>query len=344
MIHRFQLTTLLVTCASAWERRAMGELKRALPGCTCRPLFMPGNLLCNTEAPRDQTLTILDDLETTVVGRIVPLDLRADIVSGPESLDLLLVAAQELKVPEPGGSFRVVCHRRGEHEFGSREVEHYVGERLADLWELHADLDLPDQVLSIEIFQHLAFLSLCWPEELLRKEIVQMRRSAERPLNRSELKLREALECFHLALTPDMRALDLGAAPGGWTRVLAATCREVVAVDPALLDDRVHTLPNVIHVTARAENYLRGEQKAFDIVTCDMNLSPLETAGLMKQAGQLLPESAPAIMTIKFQTRQRRKHVEEVLATLEGTYRDFAVQHLPHNGLETTLFMRRAAP
>lgn len=339
--HRLRLTTFLVTCASAWERKAISQVKRVLPQATCRTVFMPGNLIVNTEASRDEALRLLDEADTTVIGRIVPLDLRVDIGKDATSLDLLLAASLQLPPCEPEGSFRVVCHRRGEHDFGSRDVEHHVGTRFSDHWGLTADLELPDQVLCIEIFQNLAFVGLCWPEELLRKEIVQMHRSTQRPLNRAELKLREAYTEFGLDPGPETRALDLGAAPGGWSRVLAETCREVVAVDPAALDERVSALSNVTHVRARAESYLAEAAGTFGLITCDMNLHPVDAATLMARAAALLPPGAPAIMTVKFQTRRRRKHVEEVLAVLTNDYDTFSVRHLPHNGKETTLFMRR---
>lgn len=343
MVHRFQLATFLVTCATRWEKRAISELKRALPQSTCRPLFMPGTLLFNTETPRDKALAILDELETTVIGRIVPLDLRVDITRGPECFDTILEATNQLAPVQPGGSFKVVCHRRGEQDFDSRELEHYVGDGLADRWGLQADLDLPDQFVSIEIFQNLAFVSVCWPEELLRKTMVQMQRRGPQPINRAELKLREAIDQFKLQLPPSARALDLGAAPGGWSHVLAETCREVVAVDPAELDPRVTELPVVKHERRRAEDYLSEATEPFDLVVCDMNIEPTAAAALMNQAASLLPTGAVALMTIKFQTRQRRRHVEETLALLQGTYTDFELRHLPHNGKETTLCMRRAA-
>ncbi|MFP4312642.1 MAG: SAM-dependent methyltransferase, partial [Nitriliruptoraceae bacterium] len=44
---------------------------------------------------------------------------------------------------------------------------------------------------------------------------------------------------------PDDRCLDLGAAPGGWTWLLAWTGAQVLAVDRAPLDPRIAQLPNV---------------------------------------------------------------------------------------------------
>ncbi len=43
-------------------------------------------------------------------------------------------------------------------------------------------------------------------------------------------------------------AVDVGAAPGGWTRLLARACAPVYAIDPANLDPDVVALPNVVHI------------------------------------------------------------------------------------------------
>jgi tRNA(Ser,Leu) C12 N-acetylase TAN1 len=47
----------------------------------------------------------------------------------------------------------VTCERRGNHEFGSQEVERLIGDRLVDEWRLEADLATPEQYVNIEIFQ-----------------------------------------------------------------------------------------------------------------------------------------------------------------------------------------------
>ena len=82
MIHRFQLTTFLVTCAAGWEKRATSELRRALPQSTSRPLFMPGNLLFNTELPRAEALTVLEATEGSSLDlRILATDLSTQILN-----------------------------------------------------------------------------------------------------------------------------------------------------------------------------------------------------------------------------------------------------------------------
>lgn len=48
--------------------------------------------------------------------------------------------------------------------------------------------------------------------------------------------------------------IDLGAAPGAWTELLAEVTEElVIAVDPAELSDACLALPNVRHVKCKSD-------------------------------------------------------------------------------------------
>lgn len=343
MIHHFELSTFIITCSSSWERQATAEIKAVLPVTTCRPLFFPGNLLMNTELPRAEVLQRFEDSETRLIGRVVPVDLRCDVDKTAESLPKLVEAALALPRLDPAFSFRVTCERRGNHAFGSQEVERFVGDRLVDEWGCEADLVTPEQYVNIEIFQDLAFLSAVWADELLHKEITQMRKHppGQRPLNRAEKKLREALSIFRIKLPAEGRALDLGSAPGGWVRVLAEHSAEVVAVDPAELDERVTALPNVTHIRQRAEAYAAEAEGPFDLLTCDMNVEAGFAAGMLCLYAPMLREGGEAILTIKFPSRQRRQHVLAALEGLADCFTDFSVKHLPHNGKETTMHMRK---
>lgn len=65
------------------------------------------------------------------------------------------------------------------------------------------------------------------------------------PPSRAYLKLWEALVRLRRWPQAGERCLDLGASPGGWTRVLAKLGAEVVAIDKAPLDPRVAAMPGV---------------------------------------------------------------------------------------------------
>jgi 23S rRNA U2552 (ribose-2'-O)-methylase RlmE/FtsJ len=197
----------------------------------------------------------------------------------------------------------------------------------------------------VQVYQDDAYVGVNRPDQLLEKELRRQRRYApgERPLNRAQWKLREALATFEIELPRGGRALDLGSAPGGWAAVLAETMAEVVAVDPGSLDPSVAALPNVRHLQCRAEGLgdCRSLLAEFDILTSDMNLDPAESARIMCQLAPLLRPGAPAIMTVKYVTRQRRRHERDARLLLSAEYDHVRMRHLPHNALETTAVMVR---
>jgi 23S rRNA (cytidine2498-2'-O)-methyltransferase len=65
------------------------------------------------------------------------------------------------------------------------------------------------------------------------------------PPSRAYLKLWETFARLRRQPGPGERCLDLGAAPGGWTWLLARTGAEIIAVDRAPLAPEIDRLPNV---------------------------------------------------------------------------------------------------
>jgi len=72
-----------------------------------------------------------------------------------------------------------------------------------------------------------------------------------------------------------------------------------------------------------------------------MNLDPVESSKIMVNLADHLRNGGIAIMTIKFITKNRRKHVEEAIKILGDRYGVFQIKRLPHNRYETTVFMKK---
>ena len=116
--------------------------------------------------------------------------------------------------------------------------------------------------------------------------IPRLRLHADAP-SRSALKLEEALLSLldererDVLLKPGMRAADLGAAPGGWTWVLARHHVHVTAVDngplqPALLDTGL-----VRHL--REDGFHWSPERTLDWMVCDMVEQPRRVAARMAE-------------------------------------------------------------
>lgn len=99
-------------------------------------------------------------------------------------------------------------------------------------------------------------------------------------------------------------AIDLGAAPGAWTELLAKRAQYVVAVDPANLSEQCAGLTNVRHIqkssydAGKAIVEAMGEHKV-DVIVCDMNQPPRFCAECISPLLPLLVPGGWMVMTCK---------------------------------------------
>ena len=341
---RGHTTTLLVTTPAGLESEARRELRALLPGVDAHPLLLKGNVLVTTTADEEGAVEAIRQAETTCVARVVPVQKRVSVTA--VSYDAVAGAAAEIGRLKAGDLFVVRCHRRGRHQWQSRDLEKSVAVSLeAAVGATGEYQGRVDWVVAIQVFQEAAFIGVNRPASMLVKELKRHRKYApgQRPLNRAQWKIREALAQFGIEVGPGTRALDLGSAPGGWAAVLAEYAAEVVAVDPADLDARVVSLPNVSHLRCHAEELVGRDDLAssFDLLTCDMNVAPRQAAEVLSRLAPLLKPGAQAIMTIKYVSRARRRHEQEARETLAGQYDEIRLGRLPHNARETTAVMRK---
>ncbi|MCD6089620.1 methyltransferase domain-containing protein [Candidatus Bathyarchaeota archaeon] len=332
----------LVTVPAGFESEAKEEIRGLAPNACVRNLFFKGNLL--VECPRSVDLSsIAETNETVYVGKIFPIDKVVKISKSRESIAYIHDEIVQLDKLRKGERFVVRCRRRGKHEFTSQDVERELGSMLEKSCGALADLRNPQKIVTVQIFQNKALIGVSEASKIVEKKIKVFKKykHGERPLTRAEHKIREAIKIFGLEIKRDFRVLDLGAAPGGWTKVLASLAGKVVAVDPADLNSSVKALPNVTYLKCKAEEIPKNIGR-FDLIVNDMNLDPSESARIMVNLAGFLKKGAPALMTIKFVTRNRKKHIAEALEILKAEYKDFKVKRLPHNRYETTVFMRKA--
>jgi tRNA(Ser,Leu) C12 N-acetylase TAN1 len=354
--------TLLITTAAGLEGEARQELRRLLPGAEARTLMLKGNIIARTDLSEEEAVAILGEAETRLVARVTPVQGRVSVArlpsatamaaeglaTSPESACFPAVAAAAADIGRlaPRQTFLVRCQRRGQHQWTGRDLERAVAAMLEEATGAVGEYETAtDWLVSIEVFQDIAYVGINRPAAVLHKQLRAQRKypPGERPLNRAEWKLKEALTAFGIDLPAGARVLDLGSAPGGWAKVLAELGAQVVAVDPADLDPAVEALPNVQHLRLRAEELIARHDLAgaFDVMTCDMNVDPEEAAAVMCALARLLEPGAVAIMTVKYTTRFRRRHEQAAREALSAEYEDIHMRRLPHNALETTAVMRR---
>jgi 23S rRNA (cytidine2498-2'-O)-methyltransferase len=161
-------------------------------------------------------------------------------------------------------------------------------------------------------------------------------------VSRAEFKLEELLIAGELALPDRGTALDLGAAPGGWTRILRRAGLDVVAVDPGDLDPRLAGDPGVRHVRTTAHEFLRSSRQRFDVAVNDLRMDATLSSRLMVDAAAHLREGAPAVLTLKCGTNRVLELVERCLSVLRTRYELQLVRQLQHNRHEITAVLRHS--
>ncbi len=135
--------------------------------------------------------------------------------------------------------------------------------------------------------------------------------------SRSTLKLEEAFKLFvdASALKPGMSAVDLGAAPGGWTWQFVQRGIHVTAVDNGPMDPALMASGLVDH--QRLDAFRFRPPKRVDWLVCDMVEKPSRVAALIAQ-WLTRGDCRQAIFNLKLPMKKRHAAVERALTAIEA--------------------------
>ncbi|AKU18282.1 ribosomal RNA large subunit methyltransferase J [Luteipulveratus mongoliensis] len=160
-------------------------------------------------------------------------------------------------------------------------------------------------------------------------------------VSRAEFKLEEL---FGFIGPPSGKvAIDLGASPGGWTRILRSHGFErVYSVDPADLDPRILADDEVHHHRTTAGEFIAAyKDSPVDMIVNDMRMVPHMTAITMVDAADILRPGGQVVVTFKLGTTNPVKQADESLETLAEAYEPTFIRQLQHNRHELTVVATR---
>lgn len=163
----------------------------------------------------------------------------------------------------------------------------------------------------------------------------------EQLVSRSELKLEELLKIYPGSIPAQGKAMDFGAAPGGWTRIVRSRGIEVWAIDPGELDRRILSDPGVHYFSTTVGDFLRSATQKFDFVVNDMRMDPVRSSRVLVDAARCLRAGAVAILTLKLGVHDVRPCIERCLRILGEKYDVAFGRSLFHNRHEVTLVLIR---
>ncbi len=187
---------------------------------------------------------------------------------------------------------------------------------------------------------------------------------SKKPISRAWYKLDEAIRFFRIDISRVDHALDIGAAPGGWTAYLVKAGARTVAIDGAEMDyknlkkvgtvavakndaelgrlDMVNT--DIIHLKHNVNEVKKETFRKFgpfDGLFIDMNSPPADVAKIARKCADFLNKGAVLVLTVKIFGGNVEKHMKEVKSILSPKYGQIAFKKLAYNRMELTLFGRK---
>jgi len=345
---------LIATAHPEFASASVTELKQLDKRLTRIEELAPGVTLCGT--PDVTALMRLAARERPIfVRHLAPVQTIANLSNTAEDLAELATAIADLPglaLLERGTHFAVQSRlaqteeHQGGRPYSSGQINQALAEMLTEETGAIESIKKPQVIISLLCTIDKGYMGISTAEENLSSWPGGAHRFAQTPeqISRAEFKLLEALDVFGVTLPSQGHVLDLGAAPGGWTRLLLDAGLNAVAVDPANLDPRLTRGKRLEHYRGYAENYLdEAIRKAihFDVIVNDMRMDAREAARQLVKASLCLradgfmisvfklPHAAPGINPLT--------NLKEALNILSKRFSLVQARQLFHNRQEVTV-------
>lgn len=333
---------------------AAGELKRLDNDLQYETLLAPDIALC-ASGDAAHLMSRAATERPIFVRHLAPVQAVIPLHNNEQDVGALAVAIAELPsfaMLERGQRFAVQTRfaqasdqsASVKRAYGSGYLNQQLASAFAEETGAVESIKKPQVIVSLLCADMQAYTGISLAKDNLSDWPGGMRHFAQTPeqISRAEFKLLEAIETFGVSLPDEGDALDLGAAPGGWTRLLRDAGMRVVAVDPARLDARLGG--RLEHYRGYAENYIEeavARRNKFDVITNDMRMDAREAARLLVQAKSCLRPDGFIISTLKLPHAaidiDPSRNLQGALHLLEKHFGVVQAKQLFHNRQEVTV-------
>lgn len=349
---------LIVTAQPEFAQDALTELQHLDPQLVRVEELAPGILLCQTSTGSH----LVHQERPIFVRHLAPVQAIIPLTNSQQDVGAIATAIAQLPNLgrlERGTHFAVQTRfvqsdkHKGERSYSGGELNRALAEAFAEETGAVEDIKKPQVVVSLLCTAQVCYVGISAVEENLSSWPGGMRHFAHVPeqISRAEFKLLEGLEAFGVSLPEQGRVLDLGAAPGGWSRLLLEAGLEVVAVDPANIDARLEKRRRLQHYRGYAENYLEealARHYRFDVIVNDMRMDAREAARLLAQAADCLRDDGFVLSVFKLPHSALNVdplvNLREALGILRGRFEIVQARQLFHNRQEVTVVAARPRP
>ncbi|WP_219837514.1 SAM-dependent methyltransferase [Paenibacillus sp. R14(2021)] len=335
------MTEWIGTANRGFASLAMEELRRVINGIKITQLTAGEVFRIEVPLSREDMLDLLQRNEPIFLRHIQPIDRILPIQGNADDLQALSDLVRHARMRCENVT-TAVHYRRVEgtrFPYSAADTKSVLDAVIMELGS-ETTMQSPEQILSI--FAGVDELYVGWgtPAEQLSDwpgGAIRFQRE-EGQISRAKFKLLEAERAFKLYLEEFREALDIGAAPGGWTHLLLERGLRVTSVDPADLHPSLKAYPRLTAMKKNASD-VKFPPGTFDLLVCDMSWSPMQMAKLVLEKTDALRDGATAIITIKLMHKKPLQTIRDVIARLESSFQLKKAKQLFHNRDEITLYL-----
>ncbi|MEC0107756.1 SAM-dependent methyltransferase [Paenibacillus taichungensis] len=320
---------------------AQEELRRTF-GAVKSTVLVPGEvLLAGLPIAEEEVAIKLLEESPTFLRHIQPVQFQENTEDSAQAMEKLISFV--LNHTELTGTKVALQVRKTEGTFwqeNAASLKQLLTEKLDDLgceWVVRD----ADHVISVFVADDMLYAGVSRPDQNLSDwsgGAVRFQKE-EGQISRAKFKLLEAEQTFGIDFTSFHKALDIGAAPGGWTSFLLERGLEVTAVDPAKMDATLLESPKLTFLKKNAGD-VRFREGEFDLLVCDMSWSPKLMSRLISDLLYSLQSGGTAVVTVKLLHKKPLALIKEVIDTFERSRMQIQrSKQLFHNREEITLYM-----
>ena len=339
----------LITCAPESEAFALSEMRALAPDAPPPVWLSEGCALFAPGVPFDVFAMWVSQQRPLFFRHLAPVQKEVLLRADETDITTLSEAALTL-IPRLRREKTFAVQSRilveGAQPYRRFTLNSALSEALQEATGSVMDCRAPEQALSVLCTPTTGYLGISRTQQNLSAWAGGEHRfqKEEGQISRAEFKLLEALAVFHLHLPTSGVALDMGAAPGGWTRVLRQRGLRVIAVDPADLDGRLRRDTGVVHIRKKIEEYRPGTQQ-FAVLLNDLRMDALDSVEVMLRLRDNLRPDGLGLMTLKLPQNPAPQHdtlatVHLALDRLTRGYTLLGARQLYHNRSEVTVALR----
>jgi 23S rRNA (cytidine2498-2'-O)-methyltransferase len=337
-----QITLWIGTSNAKYGGIAIHELKLLFPSFKLH-WFIPGDVFMFTVAEtRKSAIQVIRGKEPIFLRHIQPVQLELQVCDMAEiQWDQLPEFKQMLRSYNLAQK-RVAVHVRKASQtvelFSSPlQLKQTMDVILMSEYEAVPCVQQMDYMISIFLHEEKVYVGVSQPEDQLSSwsgGAIHYGKS-DMDISRAKFKLMEAELRFSIDFSQYRTALDLGAAPGGWSSFLLERGVQVTAVDPAKMHPSLLLHRGFQHLRMTAAE-LPIQPNVYDLIVSDMSWDPFQMANALKSILSNLVSGGTVIATIKLMHDKPLS----TLRSIEQILRPYLILHkakqLFHNREELT--------